>query len=116
MKINEGKTKAMIFSTTKVGDPEFMVGGKKIDLVNQYPFLGVSIDYGLRFSSYNSGVVKTSKKRVNVIKCLANRDWGNSMESQRTQASNSLILDLKTTTSRWTDMLDFRKATNCTKA
>ena len=74
MKVNEGKTKAMIFSTSKADiewDPEFTTIGKEIDLVNQYPFFGITVNSGLRFSSYIAEVVKKSRKRVNTIKCMS---------------------------------------------
>ena len=86
MQVNEGKTKAMIFSTSKADtewDPKLKAGGKEIDLVKQYPFLGVTVDSGLRFSTYITEVIKKSRKRVNIIRCLSSRDWGNSLESQR---------------------------------
>ena len=86
MKINTSKTKSMVVSTSQADrswDPEMIADGDKIKPVPDYPFLGVSIGNDLRFKKHIDKMVDKGKKRVNVIKCLSSKKWGNSLETQR---------------------------------
>ena len=86
MKVNEGKTKAMVFSSSssdRKWDPQFKAGSTSIDTVGEYRFLGVTTDNDLRFTSHVQNSVVKGKKRVNIIKCLSTKDWGSSLEQQR---------------------------------
>ena len=86
MKINTSKTKSMVVSTAQADrswDPEVTADGDKIKPVPDYPFLGVSIGNDLQFKKHIDNMVDKGKKRVNVIKCLSNKKWGNSLETQR---------------------------------
>ena len=86
MKINTSKTKSMVISSAK-GDREwdtaFTAEGDKIAAVYEFRFLGVTIANDLRFKTHVDNVVEKSKKRVNIIKCMANKTWGNSLETQK---------------------------------
>ena len=44
----------------------------------------MSANNDLRFKSHIDTAVKKCKKRVNVLKCMSGKDWGNSLETQRT--------------------------------
>ena len=86
MSINKGKTKAMVMSTSAADtswEPELTLAHQNILKAKKYKFLGVTIDSGLRFKDHIDNTVKKSIKRVNIIKCLAGKDWGQSLESQR---------------------------------
>ena len=87
MRVNTGKTKSMVISSAtadRCWDPELTADGKQIDLVQEYKFLGATIANDLRFKSHIDNVVTKGKKRVNVLKCMSGKDWGNSLETQRT--------------------------------
>ena len=53
-------------------------------LVESYRFLGVTVDNGLRFTEHISSVIEKSRKRVQILKCMAWKYWGNTIEVQRT--------------------------------
>jgi len=86
MKLNEGKTKTVAIST-KPSDtdwkPTLQLNGKSVDTVPSHKFLGVQIDNKLRFPEHIEETVRRCTKRVNVLKCLGGKDWGQSLESQR---------------------------------
>ena len=86
MKLNEGKTKTVVIST-KPSDtdwkPTLQLNGKSVDTVPSHKFLGVQIDNKLRFPEHIEETVRRCTKRVNVLKCLGGKDWGQSLESQR---------------------------------
>ena len=46
-------------------------------------FLGITIDSGLRFTKQIDNTVAKGTKRVNIIKCLAGKEWGQQLETQR---------------------------------
>ena len=54
-----------------------------IDPVPDYRFLGVEVDNGLRFTKHVETIACKGKRRVNIMKCLAGKDWGSSPEDQR---------------------------------
>ena len=87
MKINKDKTKALMISSSNA-DMNWDVGLKADDAVmetvKEYKFLGVTIDNALRFNSQITRVVDKCKNRVYIIKCMSWKDWGNSLEVQRT--------------------------------
>ena len=73
MSVNERKTTTMIFSTSKANmefDPSLSACGKPITLVCDYPFLGIDVESGLRFTAHINKTVAKCRKRVNIIKCL----------------------------------------------
>ena len=86
MTINADKTKALIISTSS-GDrswnPKIKLEEEKLKTSSEYKFLGFTIDNQLRFNKHVDNVVGKAKKRVNLLKCMAAKDWGNSMDLQR---------------------------------
>ena len=86
MKINTYKTKSMVISSARGDrewDPKFIAEGAQIAPVEDYRFLGVTISNDLRFRTHVDNTVDKGKKRVNVIKCMANKSCGNSLETQK---------------------------------
>ena len=86
MKVNEDKTKVMVISSSNrdgAWDPMFHAGDQDVDPVKDHRFLGVKVDNSLRFTTHVSTVADTSRKRVNIIRCLSSKDWGNTLETQR---------------------------------
>ena len=87
MKINVDKTRVMVISSnvneTK-RDPGLVADGLPIELTELYRFLGAAVDPGLRFTEQTNQVVEKSRKRIQILKCMAWKDWGNNVEAQRT--------------------------------
>ena len=87
MKVNTGKTKTLVMSTSPSDlkwDPQLVGDTTDIKPVKEYPFLGVTVDGGLRFTKHVDNIVDKCKRRVNILRCMAGKDWGNSVETQRT--------------------------------
>ena len=104
MKINEGKTKTLIISTKSSDynwDPKFELNGKAVEPKTDYKFLGIKVDNGLRFTEAVADTVKNCTKRVNIMKCLASKDWGQSLESQRTTYISYIRSCLQYASSSW---------------
>ena len=51
--------------------------------MSEYKFLGVTIDSGLRFKSHVNRVEAKCRKRNNILRCLAGKDWGQGLETQK---------------------------------
>ena len=84
MKLNEGKTEAMVISQGKhKWEPKLYLNNKEIKIVDEYKFLGVVIDKHLRFKTHTKVTIKKATKRVNIMKCMAGKEWGQSWETQR---------------------------------
>jgi ribonuclease HI/exonuclease III len=86
MRLNASKTRSMITSTSsadRAWDPELKVDGKNIEAVQEYKFLGITVGNDLRFGKHIEIITAKCRKRVNIIKCLATKSWGNSLETQR---------------------------------
>ena len=87
MKIDKDETKAMVISSSNADtnwDIELMAEDAVIETVKDYKFLGITIDNGLRFNIHIKRVIEKCRNRVNIIKCMLWKDWGNSLEVQRT--------------------------------
>ena len=87
MAINSGKTKAMTISSSTAAtgkELNLKVDGKPLGQVKKFKFLGITIDADLRFSDHATSLAKKCKKRNNILKSMAWKDWGNSLEIQRT--------------------------------
>ena len=85
--INSGKTKAMTISSSTAAtgkELNLKVDGKPLGQVKKFKFLGITIDADLRFSDHATSLAKKCKKRNNILKSMAWKDWGNSLEIQRT--------------------------------
>ena len=86
MSINVDKTKTMILSTDRSDtswDPELTLNNAPIVTAKEYKFLGIVVDSNLRFNTHLDNTIRKGTKRVNIIKCLAGKDWGQNLESQR---------------------------------
>ena len=104
MKINADKTKAMIISS-KNRDQKWNIGltidGNELETTDEFKFLLVTIDNGLRFTGHINRVVDKCRKRVNIIKSLSWKDWGNSLETQRTLYLQYIRSCLEYASSSW---------------
>ena len=112
MEINKDKTKAMVFSSSKEDrewDIELMADNTKIETVKQYRFLGVNEDNGLYFGDHVEKLAVDGKKRVRVIKAMAWKDWGNSLEVQRTLYLQWVRSALEYAGSSWTSWISDTK-------
>ena len=108
MRINEGKTKTMVLASSRkdtAWDPEFTANGKKVDSVNEYKFLGVTTDNGLRFNSHVNNIVIKARKRVNIIRCLSSKEWGSMLETQRSLYITYIRMALEYASAGWTSWI-----------
>ena len=84
MSLNADKTRAMIFSTSgadNLWDPELTLNGTPVKTTKEYIFLGTIFDGRLRFTKHLEETVRRGTKRVNVMRCLAGKDWGQDNET-----------------------------------
>ena len=84
--VNADKTKALIISTSSKDNnwnAELKAQDTPIDVTDKYKFLGVTIDNQLRFTDHTNRLIRKNKKRVNILKCMTWKTWGNSLETQR---------------------------------
>ena len=104
MKINKDKTKALVISSSNA-DTSWDIGlradDEVMETVNEFKFLGVTIDSGLRFNNHIKRIVDKCKNRVNIIKCMLWKDWGNSLEIQRTLYLQFIRSCLEYASSSW---------------
>ena len=87
MKINASKTKSMVIASStqdQKWDPTLKAGDKPIKLEQEYKFLGINISADLRFSGHVETTIAKCRKRNKVLKCMSTKNWGNSLETQRT--------------------------------
>ena len=86
MSINADKTRALVLSTNNADhkwDPQLTVEGTPIKTCQEYKFLGTTVDGGLRFTKHIENTIAKGRKRVNIIKCLSGKEWGQQLETQR---------------------------------
>lgn len=77
-KMSDGKTKLVHYRRLykNVGSPCIYMNGILIPCENSHKFLGLIFDKKLNWNEHISDLVTQCKKRINIIKMLANRDWG----------------------------------------
>ena len=83
MVLNSDKTQVMVLSTSPEDTnwkPELLLDEKKLKVVKEYRFLGVIIDNQLRFNAHVKQIATKCKKRNNILRCLAGKDWGQSLD------------------------------------
>ena len=74
MKINQKKTKLMLFNQSKGLDfmPDFTLSGQNIELVEETKLLGVTLRADLKCSSNTETMVKKANKRIWILRRLKN--------------------------------------------
>ena len=72
MKINDKKTKFMLFNNSKVIDfmPRFNLGNQEINLVDEMKVLGVVLTSDLKWNSHTNHVITTAVKKVWMLRRL----------------------------------------------
>ena len=104
MKLNAGKTQVMVISSNSkdiAWKPELHLEGMKLEVVSEYKFLGVTIDSDLRFNKHIDNVIKKVKKRAKILRCLAGKDWGQDLETQRALYSTYIRSALEYAAPSW---------------
>ena len=79
MSVNKDKTQSLVISScTKdtIWKPEIKAGTYDVKTVEFYKFLGIDIGQGLRFNQHVKRIVEETRKRVNILKSMAWKDWG----------------------------------------
>ena len=114
MKLNEGKTKLVIISTKETDlswKPYLHLNGKPIEILVHHRFLGVEVDSKILFHKHVEELVKKGNKKVNVLKCLSGKDWGQSIESQRNVYLALIRPVLENSSSSWWPWISQEKKT-----
>ena len=86
MRLNAGKTQVMVISSNDKHTkwkPQLKLEGQNLEVVNEYKFLGVTIDNKLNFNKHVTNVIAKAKKRSKILRCLSGKDWGQNLETQR---------------------------------
>ena len=74
---NVDKTKAMLFTIRKnCKKPNLYMNGKKIEYVDSFKYLGVTIDNKLRWTNHIENQVKKAKATMMIGRKMIGRDWG----------------------------------------
>ena len=108
MVINVDKTKTMIISSSNADsntDPGLVANGEKIQLVDAYKFLGPAVDNGLWLTDHVKNILAKTRPRVGILKCMAWKDWGNALETQRTLYLQLIRTCLEYASSSWAPLL-----------
>ena len=80
MSFNKDKTQSLVISSSAKDiswKPEIKAGTYRVKTLEFYKFLGIDIDQGLRFNQHVKIIVEKTRKRVNILKSMAWKDWGN---------------------------------------
>ena len=86
MELNSDKTQLMIISTSREDrewKPKLLLNDIQLEVVKEYKFLGVIIDNQLTFNSHVKKIIAKGRKRNNILRCLAGKDWGQNVDSQK---------------------------------
>jgi len=87
MKVNGSKTRSMVIASStkdKKWDPQLKAGQTSIKQEQDYRFLGVTTPSDLIFRKYVETAATKGRNRNKVLKYMATKNWGNSLETQRT--------------------------------
>ena len=78
LQISPAKSATLIFSHRTKLQPAtpLNVQGENIPLVQTYKFLGITLDCTLSFKHHILDIKKRCSRRLNILKCIAGRDWG----------------------------------------
>ena len=111
MKLNKGKTEAMVISSSSADlrwQPNLKLDGIPVKIVKEYRFLGVTIDGGLRFTTHVNNIIAKGKKRNNILRCLAGKDWGQNLETQKGLYSTYIRSAMEYASSSWYQWISVR--------
>ena len=112
MVINVDKTRTMIISSSNADsntDPGLVANGEKIQLVDAYKFLGPAVDNGLWLTDHVKNILAKTRPRVRILKCMAWKDWGNALETQRTLYLQLIRTCLEYASPSWAPLLENTK-------
>ena len=72
------KSATVIFSKKRrnVATAPLRVNGSNIPLLPSFKYLGITLDNRLTFNEHILDLRQRSSRRLNIIKCIAGRDWG----------------------------------------
>ena len=104
MRLNAGKTQVMVISSNRKDTdwkPKLYLEGAELEVVDEYRFLGVTIDRELRFNTHVKNTILKARKRMKILKCLAGKDWGQNLETQRALYSTYIRSALEYAAPSW---------------
>lgn len=76
------KTKSVFFTRKRIcEDSDLYLYGRPVEKVSSFKFLGVLFDVKLTWRAHVSRVVDKCKNVLNLMRCLAGREWGADLAS-----------------------------------
>ena len=76
-KLNEQKTKGMVFSLRPYDEPNINIEGTPITFVNNYKYLGMNLDQPrLSWAGHIKSLIERCLPRVNILRAVSNHHWG----------------------------------------
>ena len=77
LKISPSKSASIIFSKCPfISPPQLTVNQQPIPYVDNFKYLGVTLDRKLNFTKHFEDITQRCARRINVLKCIAGKDWG----------------------------------------
>ena len=86
MKLNLNKTEILIISSNKADVhwmPDVTINGERLRVARTVRFLGVILDGDLRFAAHVEKVEVKTKRRLNMMRCIAGKEWGTDKTTMR---------------------------------
>ena len=78
--ISPSKSAAIFFTRKRqrrpLGIPELLLYGKEIKYVDQFKYLGITLNHNLNFNAHLEDIKQRCSRRINIIKCIAGKEWG----------------------------------------
>ena len=78
LQISPAKSATVIFSKSIHINPllPLTINGENIPIVKTFKFLGIMLDRSLTFKHHIDYLKQKCSRRINILKCIAGRDWG----------------------------------------
>ena len=86
------KTQTVFFTRKRIGEGmKLRMYGEMLERVGSFKYLGVVFDSWLTWADHIKRIVDKCKKVINVMRCLAGRDWGASCSSLKNICGNDKV-------------------------
>jgi hypothetical protein len=79
LEISKDKTKGIYFTRQfkkNINKPKIMIDSHNIEIVDNYKFLGIILDFKLKWSQHVTYITAKTKNNINLIKMLSNTKYG----------------------------------------
>ncbi|XP_043243586.1 uncharacterized protein LOC122392598 [Amphibalanus amphitrite] len=79
LKLSRNKTAALLFVPPRLAHdkpPSLKIKDKPINYVNEFTYLGITLDKTLNFNKHFENIKSRCSRRINILKCITGKDWG----------------------------------------